>query len=101
MFTKIDANLNNIEGLVIDIYPALYLYPKGFKEFLYDFGMSNIKSFNPIPTWLRPHLENAMNYSFFRDAPILPADAPKDMLNQYYSTEYNNQAIKKLKYNQQ
>ena len=33
MFTKIDANLNNIEGLVIDIYPALYLYPKGFKEF--------------------------------------------------------------------
>jgi hypothetical protein len=37
-----------------------------------------------------------MNYSFFRDAPILPADAPKDMLNQYYSTEYNNQAIKKL-----
>jgi len=70
--------------------------PKGFKEFLYDFGMSNIKSFNPIPTWLRPHLENAMNYSFFRDAPILPADAPKDMLNQYYSTEYNNQAIKKL-----
>ena len=70
--------------------------PKGFKEFLYDFGMSNIKSFNPIPTWLRPHLENAMNYSFFRDAPILPADAPKDMLNQYYSTEYNNQVIKKL-----
>lgn len=70
--------------------------PKGFKEFLYDFGMSNIKSFNPVPTWLRPHLENALDYSFFRDAPILPADAPKNMFNQYYSTQYTNEVIKKL-----
>lgn len=70
--------------------------PKSFKEFLYDFGMSNIKSFNPLPTWLRPHLENALDYSFFRDAPILPVDAPKNMFNQYYSTQYTNEVIKKL-----
>jgi hypothetical protein len=70
--------------------------PESFKEFLYDFGMSNIKSFNPVPTWLRPHLENALDYSFFRDAPILPADAPKNMFNQYYSTQYTNEVIKKL-----
>lgn len=70
--------------------------PKEFKEFLYDFGMSNIKSYNPIPTWLRPHLENSMNYSFFRDGPVLPPDAPKDMASQYYSTQYTNEVIKKI-----
>ena len=37
-----------------------------------------------------------MDYSFFRDGPILPPNAPKDMLQQYYSTEYTNEAIKKI-----
>ena len=41
-------------------------------------------------------MSNLFNYSLFRDAPILPANAPKDMKNQYYSTEYTNPLIKKL-----
>ena len=70
--------------------------PEAWNDFLYDFTISNVKSYNPTPTWFRPFAENAMDYSFFRDGPILPADAPENMLNQYYSTEYTNEAIKKI-----
>lgn len=63
-------------------------------DFLKDFTISNIKSYNPIPTIMRPFVENAMNYSFFRDGPLFPAGTPDDMLNQEYSTEYTNEAIK-------
>ena len=70
--------------------------PKAFSEFAKDFIVQNGKQFNPLPTWLKPHFENLFNYSIFRDAPILPPNAPKDMKNQYYSTEYTNPIIKKL-----
>jgi len=70
--------------------------PEAWTEFLKDFTISNVKSYNPAPTWFRPLFENFADYSFFRDGPILPADAPKNMLNQYYSTEYTNESIKKI-----
>jgi hypothetical protein len=70
--------------------------PKAFSEFAKDFLIQNGKQYNPLPTWLRPHFENLFDYSIFRDAPILPQNAPKNMKNQYYSTEYTNPLIKKL-----
>jgi hypothetical protein len=69
---------------------------KSFMEFAKDFLYSHVKGYNPIPVLFKPHLENLMDYSFFRDAPLLPADAPKDMLNSYYSTDYTNPTLKKL-----
>lgn len=70
--------------------------PKAFNEFVKDFINQNAKQFNPIPVWIKPHIENLFDYSFFRDAPILPSDAPKNMKNQYYANEYSNLTIKKL-----
>jgi len=31
MITKIDSNLNDVDGVEIESYPTLYLYPKGMK----------------------------------------------------------------------
>ena len=67
-----------------------------FDVYVKDFVKDHAKGYNPIPTFLRPHLENLMNYSFFREAPMLPTSAPKDMLNSYYSTEYTNPTLKVL-----
>ena len=67
-----------------------------FMEFAKDFLYEHAKGYNPIPIFFKPHLENLMDYSFFRDAPLLPTDAPKDMLNSYYSTDYTNPTLKKL-----
>ena len=67
-----------------------------FMSYVKDFAKEHAKGYSPIPTFLRPHIENLFDYSIFREAPILPADAPKDMLNSYYSTEYTNPTIKAL-----
>jgi len=64
------------------------------KQFSKDFLLNNVKSFNPIPTWSKPFIENLMDYSFFKGSPILPKDAPANMKNKYYSTEYTNETIK-------
>ena len=60
------------------------------------FLKEHAKGYTPIPTFMRPHLENLSNYSIFREAPILPPDAPKDMLNSEYSSIYTNPTIKEL-----
>ena len=67
-----------------------------FMSYVKDFAKEHVKGYAPIPTFLRPHIENLFDYSIFREAPILPADAPKDMLHSYYSTEYTNPTIKAL-----
>ena len=67
-----------------------------FMSYVKDFLKEHSKGYTPIPTFLRPHLENIADYSIFREAPILPPDAPKDMLNSYYSTVYTNPTIKEL-----
>ena len=67
-----------------------------FMGYVKDFAKEHAKGYNPIPTILRPHLENLADYSIFREAPILPPSAPKDMLNSEYSTEYTNPTLKAL-----
>ena len=67
-----------------------------WKTYVKDFVKEHAKGYTPIPTFLRPHIENLTNYSLFREAPMLPPSAPKNMLNSYYSTEYTNPTIKKL-----
>ncbi len=67
-----------------------------FMKYAKEFLLEHAKGYTPIPTFARPFIENQFNYSLFREAPILPPDAPKDMLNSYYSTEYTNPTIKAL-----
>ena len=67
-----------------------------FMSYVGGFLKEHAKGYTPIPTFMRPHLENLADYSIFREAPILPPDAPKDMLNSYYSTVYTNPTIKEL-----
>jgi len=69
---------------------------QGFIKYAKEFLEEHAKGYIPIPTFARPFIENLFNYSIFREAPILPPDAPKDMLNSYYSTEYTNPTIKAL-----
>ena len=69
---------------------------QGFMKYAKEFLLEHAKGYTPIPTFARPFIENQFNYSLFREAPILPPDAPKDMLNSYYSTEYTNPTIKAL-----
>jgi hypothetical protein len=67
-----------------------------FMSYVKDFAKEHAKGYAPIPTFARPFIENQLDYSIFREAPILPPSAPKDMLNSYYSTEYTNPTIKTL-----
>jgi len=67
-----------------------------FMSYVKDFAKEHAKGYSPIPTFLKPHMENLFDYSMFREAPILPPSAPKDMLNSEYSTEYTNPTIKAL-----
>ena len=69
---------------------------QGFMKYAKEFLTEHAKGYTPIPTFARPFIENQFNYSLFREAPILPSNAPKDMLNSYYSTEYTNPTIKAL-----
>lgn len=67
-----------------------------FMSYVKDFAKEHAKGYTPIPTFARPFIENLFDYSLFREAPILPPSAPKDMLNSYYATEYTNPTIKAL-----
>ena len=67
-----------------------------FTSYVSDFAKEHAKGYYPIPTFARPFIENLFDYSIFREAPILPPSAPKDMLNAYYSTEYTNPTLKEL-----
>tara|TARA_B110000858_G_scaffold184154_1_gene225107 strand:+ start:331 stop:4098 length:3768 start_codon:yes stop_codon:yes gene_type:complete len=68
--------------------------PQEFDRFASEFLYNNAKSFNPIPTAIRPFIENFMNYSFFRDAPIVPKSLDKNLINKFYYTEYTSESIK-------
>jgi len=69
---------------------------QNFMKYVKEFTSEHAKGYTPIPTFARPFFENFIDYSLFREAPILPPSAPKDMLNSYYSTEYTNPTIKAL-----
>ena len=70
--------------------------PQEWKRFAKDFFMNNAKGFYPIPTAVRPLAENAMNYSFFRDAPVVPKSLDKNLPNKFYYTEYTSETFKLL-----
>ena len=68
--------------------------PQEFARFAKDFFVSNAKGFYPIPTAVRPFAENFMNYSFFRDAPMIPKSLDKNLPNKFYYTEYTSETFK-------
>ena len=68
--------------------------PQEFAKFAKDFFINNAKGFYPIPTVARPLIENAMNYSFFRDAPVVPKSLDKNLPNKFYYTEYTSETFK-------
>ena len=68
--------------------------PQEFGKFAKDFFFNNAKGFYPIPTVVRPLAENAMNYSFFRDAPVVPRSLDKNLPNKFYYTEYTSETFK-------
>ena len=70
--------------------------PQEFAKFAKDFFINNAKGFYPIPTVIRPLAENAMNYSFFRDAPVVPKSLDKNLPNKFYYTEYTSETFKLL-----
>jgi hypothetical protein len=70
--------------------------PQEFSNFAKQFFINNAKGFNPMPTVVRPIVENFMNYSFFRDAPIVPKSLDKNLPNKFYYTEYTSETFKLL-----
>ena len=68
--------------------------PQEFARFTKDFLVSNAKGFYPFPTAVRPFAENFMNYSFFRDAPLVPKSLDKNLPNKFYYTEYTSETFK-------
>ena len=68
--------------------------PQQWKEFAKDFMYQNAKGFYPIPTAVRPFIENFNNYSFFRDAPVVPKSLDKNLSNKFYYTEYTSETFK-------
>jgi hypothetical protein len=70
--------------------------PQEFGKFAKQFFINNAKGFYPIPTAIRPIAENFMNYSFFRDAPVVPKSLDKNLPNKFYYTEYTSETFKLL-----
>jgi hypothetical protein len=70
--------------------------PQEFGKFAKDFFFNNAKGFYPIPTVIRPIAENLANYSFFKDAPIVPKSLDKNLPNKFYYTEYTSETFKLL-----
>ena len=68
--------------------------PQEWSRFAKQFFINNAKGFYPIPTSVRPLIENFANYSFFRDAPVTPKSLDKNLSNKFYYTEYTSETIK-------
>ena len=63
-------------------------------KFAGDFIKQSAKSFYPFPPAITPFLENAANYSVFREAPIVPKSLDKKLPNHFYYTEYTSETFK-------
>ncbi len=68
--------------------------PQEWSRFTKQFFINNAKGFYPIPTSVRPLMENFANYSIFRDAPVVPKSLDKNLSNKFYYTEYTSETIK-------
>ena len=63
-------------------------------KFAKDFLNNSAKSFYPFPPAFTPFVENTMNYSIFREAPIVPKSLDKRLPNHFYYTEYTSETFK-------
>lgn len=67
--------------------------PDAFKNFGRTIG--NIFGFNVIPTALLPPLQQATNYNFFTDRPLVP-DSMKNIVPEYQYMPYTTELTKKI-----
>jgi hypothetical protein len=63
-------------------------------KFAGEFLKQSAKSFAPFPPAFTPFVENFANYSYFREAPIVPKSLDKKLPNHFYYTEYTSETFK-------
>tara|TARA_R110000782_G_scaffold59562_2_gene123563 strand:+ start:498 stop:4184 length:3687 start_codon:yes stop_codon:yes gene_type:complete len=71
-------------------------HPDQLNDFLYDFGISTLKSFNPTPTFGVPILESIFDKSFFTGKPLVPDYMDKKLLSKYQYTTYTSEVAKSI-----
>jgi len=64
-----------------------------FTDSALEFGEDTLKSFIPIPEFIRPFMEDAQNENFFFERPIVPYSMEK-ILPEYQYTEYTSATAK-------
>jgi hypothetical protein len=69
-------------------------HPDELNDFLYDFGISQLKSLNPVPTYAVPVLEGMFDLSFFTGKPLVPDYMDKQLLSKYQYTTYTSEVAK-------
>jgi hypothetical protein len=69
-------------------------HPDQINDFIYDFGVNQLKNINPTPTFLTPFIEAYMNKSFFTGKPIVPDYMDKKLLSKYQYTTYTSEVAK-------
>jgi len=69
-------------------------HPDELNDFIYDFGVNQLKNLNPTPTFAAPFIEAYMNKSFFTGKPIVPDYMDKKLLSKYQYTTYTSEVAK-------
>ena len=69
-------------------------HPDELNDFLYDFGISQLKNLNPTPTYAVPVLEGMFDLSFFTGKPLVPDYMDKQLLSKYQYTTYTSEVAK-------
>ena len=71
-------------------------HPDELNDFLYDFGISQLKNLNPTPTYAMPFLEMLFEKSFFTGKPLVPDYMDKQLLSKYQYTTYTSEVAKSI-----
>ena len=69
-------------------------HPDEINDFIYDFGINQLKNINPTPTFAVPFLEAYFNESFFTNKPLVPDYMDKKLLSKYQYTTYTSEVAK-------
>jgi len=69
-------------------------HPDEINDFIYDFGVNQLKNLNPTPTFASPFLEAYFNESFFTNKPLVPDYMDKKLLSKYQYTTYTSEVAK-------
>jgi len=69
-------------------------HPDEINNFIYDFGVNQLKNLNPTPTFIAPVLEAYFNESFFTGKPLVPDYMDKKLLSKYQYTPYTSEVSK-------